>query len=82
MIPTKTAHRLVAVLAVPALLLVSACGSDDGGGDGSGGGAATVSGAAPFRILFTGRHRPQHGTPGSPHDIAGDTVQFIYLKHN
>lgn len=44
MIPTKTAHRLVAVLAVPALLLMSACGSDDGGG--SGAGAATVSGAA------------------------------------
>lgn len=45
MIPTKTAQRLAAVLAVPALLLVSACGSDDGGSDnsgGSGGEATTV----------------------------------------
>jgi hypothetical protein len=49
MIPTKTAHRLVAVLAIPAFLLVSACGSDDGGGDAGGDGgaaAATVSGKA------------------------------------
>ncbi|WP_103504590.1 MULTISPECIES: FKBP-type peptidyl-prolyl cis-trans isomerase [Streptomyces] len=42
MIPTKTAHRLAAVLAVPALLLVSACGSDDGDSSGSDAAAATT----------------------------------------
>ncbi|RKN38178.1 FKBP-type peptidyl-prolyl cis-trans isomerase [Streptomyces hoynatensis] len=45
MIPTKRARRIVAVLAVPAILLpVAACGSDDSGSSDSSGPVATVSG--------------------------------------
>ncbi|MDT0269949.1 FKBP-type peptidyl-prolyl cis-trans isomerase [Streptomyces sp. DSM 44915] len=43
MIPTQRAHRIVAALAVPAFLLIAACGSEESGGD-SGGPVATVSG--------------------------------------
>ncbi|MBB0243693.1 FKBP-type peptidyl-prolyl cis-trans isomerase [Streptomyces alkaliphilus] len=44
MIPTKRAHRLVAVLAVPALLLTAACGNgDSGNGDSGDGDGATAS---------------------------------------
>lgn len=45
MIPTKRAHRLVALLAVPALFFVSACGSDDGGGGNGSEGTTEGNGA-------------------------------------
>ncbi|RKN12760.1 FKBP-type peptidyl-prolyl cis-trans isomerase [Streptomyces radicis] len=48
MIPIERARRLVVVLAVPALLLTAACGSDDGGSESSDpeGPVATVTGEA------------------------------------
>ncbi|GAA3882117.1 FKBP-type peptidyl-prolyl cis-trans isomerase [Streptomyces sedi] len=44
MIPTQRAHRLVAALAVPALFLTAACGSESGDDKGGDGPVATVSG--------------------------------------